>query len=432
MSLLEWPLLRYTNCGGIEICGKCNSWPMLGVGGDGEDGEGRQTGLEGCTEKKKIRASPVLVNKLALILYRQIFTLHRFGIIPAELEACGRLFGCVQRLCSSGGSTVDESAQPRQRRVRRGAQNLEESTSPEDGILPAPISPSPASTSSQEDSCKPPPRNCYRLVVLGTARVGKTAIVARFLSNKFEESYTPTIEDFHRKLYRIRGEVHQLDLLDTSGNHPFPAMRRLSFLTGDLFVLVFSMDCRESFEETIRLREAILESKVSATQGKSRKSYHHLRVPMVIVGNKCDREAKSVTVEEAEEYCNSQDDCCIFVEVSAKRNYHVDELFYQLFVVAGLPLEMAPNHHRKVPLTFGSPTMLPPSQPKHKSTLSIKRRLSDACGVVAPNVRRPSIRTDLMIMRTKTCSLAAGNENNTPGSRITLRSTGTGKSCSIQ
>lgn len=67
-------------------------------------------------------------------------------------------------------------------------------------------------------------------------------------------------------------------------------------------------------------------------------------------------------MEEAEQYCVSQDECCIFVEASAKRNYHVDELFYQLFVVAGLPLEMAPNHHRKVPLTFGSPTMLPPSQ----------------------------------------------------------------------
>lgn len=65
-----------------------------------------------------------------------------------------------------------------------------------------------------------------------SARVGKTSLVARFLGGKFEDSYTPTIEDFHRKLYRIRGEVHQLDILDTSGNHPFPAMRRLSFLTG--------------------------------------------------------------------------------------------------------------------------------------------------------------------------------------------------------
>ena len=84
-----------------------------------------------------------------------------------------------------------------------------------------------------------------------------------------------------------------------------------------------------------------------------------------------------VTVEEAEEYCNSQDDCCVFVEASAKRNYHVEELFYQLFVVAGLPLEMAPNHHRKVPLTFGSPTMLPPSQVNFSSLpLSLKHSSS--------------------------------------------------------
>lgn len=67
-----------------------------------------------------------------------------------------------------------------------------------------------------------------------SARVGKTSLVSRFLGTKFEDSYTPTIEDFHRKLYRIRGEVYQLDLLDTSGNHPFPAMRRLSFLTGEI------------------------------------------------------------------------------------------------------------------------------------------------------------------------------------------------------
>lgn len=110
--------------------------------------------------------------------------------------------------------------------------------------------PSPGSSNSCDDVV-PPPKNCYRLVMLGkhtparpgkyseisllsgSARVGKTNLVSRFLGGKFEESYTPTIEDFHRKLYRIRGEIHQLDILDTSGNHPFPAMRRLSFLTGE-------------------------------------------------------------------------------------------------------------------------------------------------------------------------------------------------------
>eukprot|EP00058_Branchiostoma_floridae_P019579 XP_002605069.1 hypothetical protein BRAFLDRAFT_85215 [Branchiostoma floridae] len=84
------------------------------------------------------------------------------------------------------------------------------------------------------DECAAPPKNCFRLVVLGTARVGKTAIVSRFLFNQYDDQYTPTIEDFHRKMYRIRGEVYRLDILDTSGVHPFPAMRRLSFLTGQM------------------------------------------------------------------------------------------------------------------------------------------------------------------------------------------------------
>lgn len=86
--------------------------------------------------------------------------------------------------------------------------------------------------SPSENEFDIPAKNCYRMVILGSTKVGKTAIVSRFLNGRFEEQYTPTIEDFHRKLYSIKGDVYQLDILDTSGNHPFPAMRRLSILTG--------------------------------------------------------------------------------------------------------------------------------------------------------------------------------------------------------
>ncbi|OWR52675.1 putative dexras1 [Danaus plexippus plexippus] len=172
------------------------------------------------------------------------------------------------------------------------------------------------------------------------------------------------------------------------------------------------MDCRESFEEVIRLREQILDTKASAS-GSSRGKKQTPRVPMAIAGNKCDRELKTVQAEEAVSYCATQDTSCVFVETSAKKNFHVDDLFYELFVVANLPLEMAPNHHKRVSTAFGSPCTLPPtssqSSRSKKCTLSIKRRLSDACGVVAPNVRRPSIRTDLMIMRTKTCAKGDGD-----------------------
>lgn len=90
--------------------------------------------------------------------------------------------------------------------------------------------------SPSENEFDIPAKNCYRMVILGSTKVGKTAIVSRFLNGRFEEQYTPTIEDFHRKLYSIKGDVYQLDILDTSGNHPFPAMRRLSILTGKYLI----------------------------------------------------------------------------------------------------------------------------------------------------------------------------------------------------
>ncbi|XP_004519162.2 GTP-binding protein Rhes [Ceratitis capitata] len=263
------------------------------------------------------------------------------------------------------------------------------------------------------DDSVPSSKNCYRLIMLGSSRVGKSSIVARFLGNRYDDAYTPTIEDFHRKLYRIRNEVYQLDILDTSGHHPFPAMRRLSFMTGDIFILVFSMDSRESFEEVVRLRENILETKWAALNpGSGMKKKSLPKIPMVIAGNKCDKEPKKVQLDEVMGYIAGQDNCCVFVECSARQNFRIDDLFYALFMVSNLPLEMAPNHHRRVVSVFGAPSPLPPHTTiggSKKNALSIKRRFSDACGVVAPNARRPSIRTDLNLMRSKTMAMNEGD-----------------------
>lgn len=42
----------------------------------------------------------------------------------------------------------------------------------------------------------------------------------------------PTIETFHRRTYRLRGDIYQLDVVDTSGNDPYPAAKRLMLATG--------------------------------------------------------------------------------------------------------------------------------------------------------------------------------------------------------
>ena len=76
------------------------------------------------------------------------------------------------------------------------------------------------------------PRNCRRIVVLGAPKVGKTNIVRRFLGDGFDERYVPTTEDFHRKMYHVRGKPYLIDVLDASREREFPAKRRLSILTG--------------------------------------------------------------------------------------------------------------------------------------------------------------------------------------------------------
>lgn len=123
---------------------------------------------------------------------------------------------------------------------------------------------------------------------------------------------------------------------------------------------------------------------------------------------------RTVQLDEVMGYIAGQDNCCVFVECSAKQNFRIDDLFYALFTASNLPLEMAPNHHRRVVTVFGAPSPLPPHSSAggtKKNALSIKRRFSDACGVVTPNARRPSIRTDLNLMRSKTMAMNEGESS---------------------
>ncbi|KAL0180233.1 hypothetical protein M9458_025675, partial [Cirrhinus mrigala] len=276
--------------------------------------------------------------------------------------------------------------------------------------------------SPSENEFDIPAKNCYRMVILGSTKVGKTAIVSRFLNGRFEEQYTPTIEDFHRKLYSIKGDVYQLDILDTSGNHPFPAMRRLSILTGkysdrelncctfklnsrlkqclttlfilsptgDVFILVFSLDNRESFYEVQRLKQQIYETK-SCLKNKTKEN---VDVPLVICGNKGDREFYREVQREEIEQLIAGDEQCAYFEISAKRNTNVDQMFQRLFTLAKLPNEMSPDLHRKVSVQY--------CDILHKKSLRNKKiKDGDAYGIVAPFARRPSVHSDLMYIKEK-------------------------------
>ena len=121
-------------------------------------------------------------------------------------------------------------------------------------------------------------------------------------------------------------------------------------------------------------------------------------VPMMLVGNKCDKESSRViSTDELKTLVDGVPGCGA-VETSAKKNINIEEVFLKLFMLAQLPTEMSPSLHRKVQPSYvgGVGT----SGGSFRRGVTIRRRLSDACGAIAPNARRPSIRTDLLILQT--------------------------------
>uniref|UniRef100_A0A3B4XS62 Dexamethasone-induced Ras-related protein 1-like n=1 Tax=Seriola lalandi dorsalis TaxID=1841481 RepID=A0A3B4XS62_SERLL len=234
------------------------------------------------------------------------------------------------------------------------------------------------------------PQNCKRIVVLGAPRVGKTSILRRYLRDGFVEDYSPTSEDFLRKLFRIRGETYQIDILDASRERDFPAKRRLSILTGDIFLLVFSLDDRSSFEEVCALRTEILAAKSKLTKSSVPEQCAQLQVPLLVCANKVDLLESEREISKAEVLQALGDDCAYF-ETSAKDSTNLEKVFETLAKRGGLPTETGPSQHRKVSLR--SYQAIRTGRVAGRGSQTPGRE--DPCGALYPLARRPSFSTDL-------------------------------------
>ncbi|KAI8813044.1 small GTPase superfamily [Cladochytrium replicatum] len=158
----------------------------------------------------------------------------------------------------------------------------------------------------------------YKMVVLGSGGVGKSALTVQFVQLIFVEKYDPTIEDSYRKQVEVDGQQCMLEILDTAGTEQFTAMRDLYMKSGQGFILVYSITSQATFNDLVELREQIL--RVKDTE----------KVPMVLVGNKCDLEDDRVVSREQGGQLASQWGGCTFLETSARKKINVDEVFYDL------------------------------------------------------------------------------------------------------
>ena len=67
----------------------------------------------------------------------------------------------------------------------------------------------------------------YKIVVLGSGGVGKSALTVQFVQGIFVEKYDPTIEDVYLKSIEINGHRFTLEITDTAGTVSFLLLGRV-------------------------------------------------------------------------------------------------------------------------------------------------------------------------------------------------------------
>ncbi len=65
----------------------------------------------------------------------------------------------------------------------------------------------------------------FKMVVLGSGAVGKSALTIRLVTQNFLKEYDPTIEDNYNKTITVDGSPAHLDILDTAGQDEYLQMQ---------------------------------------------------------------------------------------------------------------------------------------------------------------------------------------------------------------
>uniref|UniRef100_A0A8C5PV20 small monomeric GTPase n=2 Tax=Leptobrachium leishanense TaxID=445787 RepID=A0A8C5PV20_9ANUR len=128
-----------------------------------------------------------------------------------------------------------------------------------------------------------------KVILLGDGGVGKSSLMNRYVTNKFDSQAFHTIGvEFLNQDLEVDGRLVTLQIWDTAGQERFKSLRTPFYRGADCCLLTFSIDDRHSFENlTGWKKEFILYADIKEPA----------RFPFVVLGNKSDKSERAQAFE---------------------------------------------------------------------------------------------------------------------------------------
>jgi len=154
-----------------------------------------------------------------------------------------------------------------------------------------------------------------KLVLLGEAGVGKSSLVLRFVSDRFEFNQNSTIgASFMSKSFTLsNGETFKYQIWDTAGQEKYKALAPMYYRGSHAALVVYDLTSEQSFYSLQRWVKEL-------------QQYGPPNIVIAIAGNKCDLvDAREVETKTGKDYAESID--AMFAEVSALTSENVAHIF---------------------------------------------------------------------------------------------------------
>ena len=155
----------------------------------------------------------------------------------------------------------------------------------------------------------------FKILLLGSIAVGKTAILSRYIKNEFLDIHKCTIKcDFQLKVVNVNNTTQaKLNIWDTCGDEKFRAITRQYYNDAHGILLIYDISNRDTFDDIEKWVEDI-------------KNSAPVDCVIFLIGNKSDLiDKRQVTYQEGKN--KAEELGLLFNEVSAKNGDNILLIF---------------------------------------------------------------------------------------------------------